>query len=128
MEHRPGAPCDPDVAGLDHFERDHRGVDQVPQLVSEEPEPLVLSTVSSGSGEVIPFAPVLGDRARDGAVEASVQETKVPRADRRVPFHCQFCDGLAYVAVAVHDLGHGEPLKQEVVPVEDRALADLRTR
>ena len=44
VEHRPGAPCDPDVPGLDHFERDHRGMDQVPQLVSEEPEPLVLAT------------------------------------------------------------------------------------
>ena len=40
MEHGPGAPCDADVPGLENLERDDRGVDQVPQFMSEEPEPL----------------------------------------------------------------------------------------
>jgi hypothetical protein len=34
-------------------------------------------------------------------------------------------DGLTDVAVGVHDLGHGEPVKQEVAPVLHRALAHL---
>ena len=40
MEHGAGAPCDADIPGLEHLERDDRGVDQVPQFVSQEPEAL----------------------------------------------------------------------------------------
>ena len=84
--------------------------------------------MSRGDRELIPFAPVLGDRARDGVVKTSVQETKILRADGRVRFHGQLGDRLADVAVIVHDLGHGEPLKQKIVPVQDRASADVLTR
>ena len=104
MEHRSGAPCDSDVPGLEHLERDHRGMDQVPQFMGKEPEPLVLATALSVEGGLIAFAPVLGDRARDGVVEASVQQPKVLRADRRVRFHRQLGDGLTDVAIVVHDL------------------------
>ena len=38
MEHGPGAPCDANIPGLEHLERHDRGVDQVPQFMSEEPE------------------------------------------------------------------------------------------
>ena len=40
MEHGAGAPGDADIARLEHLEREDRGVDQVPQLVREEPEAL----------------------------------------------------------------------------------------
>ena len=42
--------------------------------------------------------------------------------------HRQIGDGLTDVAVVVHDLRHGEALKQQVVPVQHRAVADLRAR
>ncbi len=71
MEHRTGAPSDADVPGLDHLERDDRGVDQVPQFVGKESEPLVLANGASVDGGLIAFAPVLGDRVRDGVVKAA---------------------------------------------------------
>ena len=72
--------------------------------MSQEPEPLVLANGLSVEGGLILFAPVFGDGARDGVVKASVQHTKIIRADGRVRFHCQLGDGLADVAIVVHDL------------------------
>ena len=40
MEHAAGAPGDSNVPRLEHLERNHRGVDQVPQFMSQEPEAL----------------------------------------------------------------------------------------
>ena len=128
MEHRAGAPCDADVPGLEHLERDDRGVHQVAQFVREEPEALAPARGLSIERGLIAGAPVLGDGAGDGVVEASVQRAKVVGADGRVHFHRQLGDRLADVAVVVHDLRHGEPLQQQVVPVLDRARADLGAR
>ena len=125
MEHGPGAPCDSNIPRLENLERDDRGVDQVPQFMSQEPEALAPARGFSIEGGLISFAPVLGDRARDGVVKASVQRAKVVRADGRVHFHRQLGDRLTDVAIVVHDLRHGEPLKQQVVPVLDRAPANL---
>ena len=125
MEHGPGAPCDADVPRLEHLEREDRGVDQVPQFVSQEPEALAPARGLSVEGGLISFAPVLGDGARDGVVQASVQRAKIICADGRVHFHGQLGDGLTDVAIVVHDLRHGEPLKQQVMPVMDRAPANL---
>jgi hypothetical protein len=55
----------------------------------EEPESLVPArglSVNPGLGSL---APVLGHRARDGIVQASVQYPKVFRADRCGQFHRQ---------------------------------------
>ena len=104
LEHRPGAPCDSHIPRLEHLERDHRGVDQVPQFMSQEPEALAPARGLSIEGELISSAPVLGDGARDGVVKASVQHAKVIRADGRVDFHRQLGDGLTDVAIIVHDL------------------------
>jgi hypothetical protein len=73
-------------------------------------------------------APELGDGARDGVVEAPVQRPEVVRADGRVHFQRQVGNGLADVPVVVDDLRHGEPLEQEVVPVQDGALGNLRVQ
>ena len=86
MEHGSGAPGDADIPRLEHLERDDRGVDQVPQFMGQEPEPLAPARGLSIEGGLILFAPVLGDGARDGVVEASVQRAKVIRADGRVQF------------------------------------------
>ena len=128
MEHGAGAPGDADIPRLEHLERDDRGVDQVPQFMREEPEALAPACGLAVERGLIAFAPVLGDRARDRVVEAPVQRAKVVRADGRVQFHGQLGDGLTDVAIVVHDLRHGESLKQQVVPVLDRAPADLRAR
>src|SRR5712691_1039504 len=81
VEHRPGAPGDSNVPRLDHLERDHRGMDQVAQFMSKESEPFVVASGFSLHVEPASFAPVLSDSARDRIVKASVQHTKVIRAD-----------------------------------------------
>ena len=64
MEHGPGAPADADVPGLEHVEREDRRVDQVPQLVREEPEALAPARRLAIGRELIAIAPVLGHGAR----------------------------------------------------------------
>ncbi len=85
MEHRARAPCDSDIPRLKHLERHDRGVDQVPQFMSEEPETLAPLCGLSLDPGLISFAPVLGDRAGDGVVQTSVQRATVVRADGRTP-------------------------------------------
>src|SRR5687767_3778181 len=96
--------------------------------MGEEPEALASACGLSVDTGLISLTSVLGDCARDGIVKASVQRTKVVRADRRVQFHRQLSDGLTDVAIVVHDLRHGETLKQEVMSMFDRAAADLGAR
>ena len=50
MEHGAGAPAHADIPRLQHLERDERGVDQVPQFMGEEPEPLGSARGSPSSG------------------------------------------------------------------------------
>ena len=105
-----------------------RGVDQVPQFVREEPEALAPARGLAIGRGLIPLAPVLGHGTRDGVVQAAIERLKVLRADGRLHLDGQFGDGLTDVAVVVHDLRHREPLQQQVMAVQDRAPADLRTR
>ena len=86
MEHAPSAPCDADVSGLENLERDDRSVDQVPQLMGQEPEALALAHILSIERALILSAPVLGDGAGDGVVKASVQRAKIIGADGRAAF------------------------------------------
>ena len=78
MEHRPGASCDSNIPGLENLERDDRGVDQVSQLMSQEPEALAPARGLSIEGGLVSFAPAFGDGARDGVVKASVQRPESP--------------------------------------------------
>jgi hypothetical protein len=125
MEHSSSASRDPDIATLKHFKRDERGMRQVAQFVRQEPEALIpahgLSTVGERS-----LARVLADRTGDGVGQAAIQEPKVSRAHGCTRFDRQLRDGLTDVAIIVDDLRHREPLAQHVVPVEDRASANLR--
>ena len=128
MKHRPGAPRHANIPRLQHFERHERGVHQVPQFMGQEPEALAPACGLAIDARLIALTPVLGHRARDGIVQASVQRPKVVGADRCVQFHRQFGDGLTDIAIVVHDLRHGESLTQEVMSVLDRAPADLWAR
>jgi hypothetical protein len=103
-------------------------VHQVPQLVREEPETLARDGRLSIERDLIASTPILGDRAGDGVVQASVQHAKVFRADRRVHVQGEFGDRLTDVAVVMDDLRNGKPLLQQVMPVLDRAHADLEAR
>ena len=128
MKHSTGAPGHANIPRLQHFERHESRVDQVPQFMREEPQALAPAcrfSIDAGLGSL---APVLGHRARDGIIQASVQYPKVFGTDRCVQFHRQFGDGLTDIAIVVHDLRDGEPLPQEVMSVPDRARADLRAR
>ena len=80
----PVLPADADVSRLQNLERHDRRVDQVAQFMSEEPEAFAPARGLSIDAGLIALAPVLGDRAGDGVVEASVQRAKVVGADRRV--------------------------------------------
>ena len=81
MEHGPRAPCDANVPRLENLERHDRGVDQVPQFMSQQPDPLAPARGLSIEDELISFALILADGARDGVVKATVQRAKVIRAD-----------------------------------------------
>ena len=94
--------------------------------MGEEPEPLVSVRDLSIDPRLIAPATVFGDGARDGVVQALVQHVKVGRADVRAPFHRQLRDGLADVAIVVHDLRYGEPLHQEIVAVKECGPGNFR--
>jgi len=125
MEHAPGAPCDSNVPGLENLERHDRSVDQVPQFMGQAPEALASAHALSIGCELILSTPELRDGARDGVVKASVQHAKVVRADGRAHFNRQLGDSLTNVAVAMHDLRYGEPLKQQGMPLLSGAPANL---
>ena len=86
MEHSAGAPADANIPRLQNLERHDRRVDQVPHFMSEEPEAFAPACRLPIDAGLISFTPVLGHRAGDGIVQASVQRTKVVGADRRVQF------------------------------------------
>jgi hypothetical protein len=126
MEHGPGTSGDSHISRLEHFKRDERGMRQIPQFMRQEPEALGPACGLSVDVGQRSFAPVLGDRARDGVVQVAIEQPKVLRADGRARFDGQLRDGLTDVAIVVDDLRHGEPLTQQVVPVQYRTPADLR--
>ena len=104
MQHGAGASPDANIPGLQDLERHERRVQQVPQFMGEEPEPFGPACGFAVDARLIALTSVLGHRARDGIVQASVQRPKVVGADRRVQFHRQFGDGLTDIAIVVHDL------------------------
>ena len=69
-----------------------------------------------------------GHRTGDGVVETLVERAKVLDADRLASLHCQIGDGLTHVAVAMHDVGHGESGPLQIAPVARGALVDIGVR
>ena len=128
MQHGAGASPDANIPGLQDLERHERRVQQVSQFMGEESEPFAPASGFAIDARLIAFTSVLGHRARDGIVQASIQRAKVAGADRCVQFHGEFGNGLTDIAIVVHHLRHGESLAQEVVSMLDRAPPDLRTR
>jgi len=58
-------PCNSNIPRLENLEREDRGVDQVPQFMSQEAEAIAPARGLSIEGGLISFAPVLRDGARD---------------------------------------------------------------
>jgi hypothetical protein len=125
LEHGAGASRDTDVPGLQDFEGDDRGVDQVAQLMREKPEALGFARGFGVDGGLIALTPVFSDGARDRIVQAPVQGAEFIRADGHLSLHRQVGDGLTDVAIRMHDLRHGEPLIQEIMTVPEGGVADL---
>lgn len=128
MQHGAGASPHANIPRLQHLERHERRVQQVSQFMGEEPEPFGPACGFTIDTRLIALASVLGYRARDRIVQASIQRAKIAGADRCVQFHGEFGNGLTDIAIVVHHLRHGESLAQEVVSMLDRAPPDLRTR
>jgi hypothetical protein len=128
MQHRAGAAPHANIPGLHHLEGHERCVQQVSQFMGEESEPFGPACGFAIDARLIALTSVLGHRARDRIVEASIQRAKVAGADWCVQFHREFGDGLTDIAIVVHHLRHGESLAQEVVSMLDRAPPDLRAR
>jgi hypothetical protein len=59
----------------------------------------------------------LGDRARDGIVEADVEDAELAHGDRRALLDGELGDRLAQVAIVVHHLVDGEVVPPQLVPV-----------
>ena len=87
MKHGARAPRRRDVTRLQNLECHDRRVHQVPQFMGEEPEAFAPACGLSIDAGLISLTPVLGHRAGDGVIKASVQRPKVVRADRCVQFH-----------------------------------------
>jgi hypothetical protein len=69
----------------------------------------------------------LGDRLRDGFVEASVERPELVGRDRGFQLHGQAGYHLAHVAVAVDDLAERETGLPQLAPVQQGASGHLRT-
>jgi hypothetical protein len=100
-------------------------MEQVPQFMRKESEPLVRASVGVVQGGLVPFAPVLRDRAGDRDVQTAVEQPKVVRADRHVLFGSQLGDGLTDVAIVMHHLRQGQSLQLRVVAVQERTPVNL---
>ena len=70
----------------------------------EEPDALALACGADACTEQGALSSILGDRARDGVVQAPIQCAKVPDADWSARFNGELGDGLADVAIVMHHL------------------------
>ena len=70
----------------------------------EEPEAFVSARHFAFGLGLMSFAGVLGDRTRDGVVQASVQRAEIIGADRRMKLDGQLGNRLADVTIIVHHL------------------------
>ena len=94
------------------LERQHRGVNEVPQLVREGAQALG-SMVDDGA---LADAGELRDGVGDGLVEAAIEHAKLVRADGRAALDGELRDDLAHVAVIVDDLRDAQPLGRRSRP------------
>jgi len=127
LQHAGGGPAESDISRLERLERLHRGLGHVSRLMRQKPETLASAGGLALEGRLVSPGPILSQRPGNGLVQAQVQRTKIIRADGGVQFDGQAGHGLTDVAIVLHDLRHGEPLKQQLVPVEHRAPSYLWT-
>src|SRR5580658_7629200 len=98
----------------------------IAQLMRDETEPLVqCKHALFGDNEILRVG-VSGDRIGDGIVEAAVQRTKLIDLNRFAELRRQFGDGLAQVAIVMHDLIDRESVLQQFTAMIYRRALDLR--
>ena len=100
---------------------------QVAKLVGKKTKPFPPACGFHVDGRLAAFEPVLRHGHGDGVIEAGIQQAEVIGADRRLQFHRQLGDRLADVPVVVNDLGDGEALETQIVPMAGGRSADFRT-
>lgn len=117
VEDRAGAAGDADIASLEDFVGQNRGVHQIPQFMREEPK----TFGALGGGIIVrglrPPASVFGDGAGDRLIEALIQHAKIVGTDRGILLTRQFGDRLTDIPIVVHYLRHGEAALQQFMPV-----------
>jgi hypothetical protein len=128
MEYGARAAGDAHVPGSENLERQDRRVEQVSQLVCEEFQSVGAPSRCDIHGGLIPLTSIFADRPGNRIVEASVEDTEIRTADHGAHFRRQLGDRLADVTIVVHDLGHREPLPEQLTAVSDRTFADVGTR
>ena len=117
-----GAGCagQADGAGLDGGKGEGGAVEMVAQLVREKSEALIRARVFVGE-DVVALGIELGGGDGDGVVETAVEGAEFIVGKRRAYLDGEIGDGLAKIAVIVHDLFDGETVLQELAAMLLRA-------
>ena len=126
IEHRAGGAAHAHVAAFDRGDREHRGVEQIAQLVREMTEALTHGLGAFGRDQIIALAAELGDGVRDGIVQAAIERAKLLRLERRVAFDRKLGDRLTEIPVIMHDLVYGKSLLQQFLAVNGSSHTDFR--
>ena len=110
LVHRAHRASDRDNAPADAFEREHRGREQVSQLVREDSEALSACL----RHELLALFGEVCDGSRDGSTEACVEPLEILRGEVRAAIDRELLHGLADVAVVVNHLRDSESHSQEI--------------
>ncbi|HEY3584394.1 MAG TPA: hypothetical protein VGL90_08445 [Casimicrobiaceae bacterium] len=125
LEQCAGRPAQSHIAELDGRQREHRGAEEVAQLVCEKPKAFIELVHLLVRNDQVPLITEFRDRHGDGVVEAAVQRAELVDADGGVGFDCEISDGLAKITIVMNDLLDGEPALQEFAAVKGGGFADL---
>ncbi len=123
-----GGSADRQQSHLQGPEGERRGLKDVAQLVNQHAKPLVLLDRPRARHARIALRTELAHRVGDRVVKAAVERAELVDRERRVAFDGEVGDGLAEVAVVVHDGLHGEAESQQFPAMRGGAHADLRQR
>ena len=128
LKHGGGRAVDGDAAALDRREREHRGAEEVAQLVGEEAEPLAGGAVARLRDQLVAPQGELGDGVRDGVVEAAIEGLEFVRRHLHPVLDRQVGDGLAEIPVVMNHLVDRVALPEQLVPVFRGAGGELTGR
>lgn len=123
-----GGSPDGEQPHLQGLEGERRGLKDVAQLVHQHAQPLVLLDRPRARHARVALCAELAHRVGDRIVEAAIEGPELVDRERRVALDGEVRDGLAEVAVVVHDGFHREAESQQFAAMRGGAHADLRQR